>query len=75
MLDGNRFGDEGVSILCNAFIYSKINYIDLSENELTEKSLVYLKELCLKNKSINRIDFKKNNIKESIQSKWILAFD
>ena len=50
LLDGNKFYDEGLLIIIGSLMYSKINFIDLSNNNLTEKSLNALKQLCLKNK-------------------------
>lgn len=75
LLDGNSFGDEGFSLICNSLIYSKIEYLDLRNNQLSEKSLKLLKNLALKNKNLRKISFQNNNLKENQFSEWILTFD
>ena len=62
LLDGNNFGDEGVAMICMALNYYQVEEIDLSNNQLSEASLIHLKELTMKNKNVKRIIFKKNNV-------------
>lgn len=56
-MDGNRFGDEGVKIICSALTYSKIVELDFSNNGLGEQSLTFIKDLVEKNNHIKKIIF------------------
>lgn len=73
-LDGNKFGDEGVGIICRALLYTKVREIDLSNNQLSEKSLEILVDLVTKNRNIKKVAFKENQISqqqgEEFQSKF-----
>lgn len=56
-LDGNLFGDEGLALICNSLLYSRLQNLDLRNNGLTEKSLIHLKALALKNRTLKNILF------------------
>lgn len=64
LLKGNRFGEDGLMLLTQSLIGSKIQTIDLSDNQMGEKALGMLRNISIKNKTLQKVIFSDNKIKE-----------
>ncbi len=73
-LKGNRFGEDGLTLLTQTLIGSKIQTIDLSDNQLSEKALGIIRNIAIKNKEIKKIIFQDNKIKDERKEVLIEMF-
>ena len=61
-LRGNRLGDDGVELLCDALRGLKVCNIDLSDNHVSEDGAYFLLDLCVGNKFVKSVKLKGNRI-------------
>jgi len=73
-LSRNRITDEGARLLCQTLLYSNVQMLDLSYNDLSGSAFNHLCILVQNNKRIKGVSLKGNNIDAKTKVKMITEF-
>jgi len=73
-LSRNRITNDGIKILCEALLYSHVQIIDLSYNDLTEGALDSLCLLVENNRRIKGVSIKGAKIDPKLRTKMVAQF-
>jgi len=73
-LSKNQITDEGVRLLCQTLLYSNVQTLDLSHNDLGAGSFDHLSILIRNNKRLKTINLKGNAIDSKTKQKIVAEF-